>query len=306
VSLLRDKCVVVTGASGFIGGSFAGRLAREGAKRIVRIARTLEPGTDTIAVALEALERDVWRRHGIEAVDVLVHLGGFIPKSPGSGMSADANVRSNIVGTQRLLESLPNAPAKIVFASSVDVYARTDERITETSRVDPASLYGASKLFVEKYIELYAAANAIDATILRLGHIYGPGERAYEKLIPNAIRALLSGRAPAVTGDGSTLRDYLYVTDAAEAIVRAAERAGDSLGPINVVSGRSVSVRDIVLELAKLTGFTAPIRFEGAKPGGASLRFDDARLQETLGAVASVPLSDGLRAEIDYFGALAP
>src|SRR3546814_5345856 len=96
-----------------------------------------------------------------------------------------------------LLESLPSRPATFVIFSTIDVYAPVDSGcLTEASPVDPPSLYGASKFFCEKLVAAYAMDHGYDHAILRIGHTYGPGEDAYEKLIPQAIRALLEGKAP--------------------------------------------------------------------------------------------------------------
>jgi UDP-glucose 4-epimerase len=300
VTFLDGRCVVVTGASGFIGSAVARRLDRENGVRVVRLGRTLEPAADAFPVALEDLDRDVWREGSVDRIDVLLHLGGYIPKTPNAGMAVEPNFTSNLIGTRRLLESLPNVPDKIVFASSVDVYARTNDTITEGSRVDPGTLYAASKLFLEKLVELYARENSVDATVLRLGHIYGPGEGAFDKIIPKLIRTLLSKRDPVINGDGSLLRDYLYVSDAADGFARAAERRGIP-GPINVVSGRSVSMRELAKLLVELTGYAGEIHYGPSQGAGNSFRFDNAEFVRALGDVTLVPLRSGLAAEIESF-----
>jgi UDP-glucose 4-epimerase len=300
VTVLGGKCVVVTGASGFIGSAVVRRLERERGVRVVRLARTLEHTVDSFPVALEDLDRDVWRDGSVDRIDALFHLGGYIPKTSNAGLAIESNFTSNLTGTRRLLESLPNAPDKIVFASSVDVYARTSDTITEASRVDPGTLYGASKLFLEKLVELYARENSVDATILRLGHTYGPGEGAFDKIIPKFIRTLLARRDPIINGDGSLLRDYLYVSDAAEAFARAGNRR-DVPGPLNVVSGRSVSLRDLAALLVELTGYAGEIRYAASQGVGTSFRFDNAEFISALGELALVPLRTGLAAEIESF-----
>ena len=280
MTFLGGKCIVVTGASGFIGSAVVRRLERERGVRVVRLARTLERTADSFPVALEDVDRDVWRDGSVDRIDVLIHLGGYIPKTSAAGMAIEPNFTSNLAGTRRLLESLPNVPDKIVFASSVDVYARTNDTITEASRVDPGTLYGASKLFLEKLVELYARENSVDATVLRLGHIYGPGEGAFDKIIPKLIRTLLAKQGPVIYGDGSLLRDYLYVSDAAEAFARAAE-CRDVPGPLNVVSGRSVSLRDLAELLVELTGFAGEIRYVPSQAVGTSFRFDNAGIRKS-------------------------
>jgi UDP-glucose 4-epimerase len=295
------KCVVVTGASGFVGSAVVERLAGEPDLRVVRVGRSLADSRDDIASALEDLNVECWRRHGVERIDSVIHLGGFIPKTPDAGMSVEENFASNIAGTRSLFESLPNVPTTTVFASSVDVYTRTGDVLTERSPIDPATLYGASKLFLEKYVTLHARERAASAIVLRLGHIYGPGEGSFHKFIPNTIRAMLQGKSPVINGDGSTLRDYLYVTDAAEAIVRAASLAVYSGGPINVVSGTSVSMHALADLLAELTGYRGVVDYRSESPGGVSLQFDDALVRSVLGEMQPLPLRSGLALEIESF-----
>ena len=126
------KCVAVTGASGFIGSAVVERLGRESGARVIRLARSLERTSDCLPIALESLDANVWLHAGIDRIDVLLHLGGFIPKSSADTPAIEANFESNLLGTRRLLESLPSVPSKIVFASTVDVYAPNDGVIFET------------------------------------------------------------------------------------------------------------------------------------------------------------------------------
>ena len=141
--------------------------------------------------------------------------------------------------------------------------------------------------------------------ILRYGHLFGPGEDAYRKLIPEAIRALVGGDEPVVYGAGRAERDFLYVEDAVEATVRAGGPAVGEVGPLNVVRGAAVSVMNVIETLVRITGFKGKIKYAPGALTGESRRFDSTRMHVTLGQWPLVPLEEGLRKEVEWFRQLA-
>lgn len=303
---LEDKLVLVTGASGFIGAHLVDRLSKISGVRLLLLSRQAKQSTQQDVVWLKAelgkLPPDYWRSQGISHIDYVFHLGAFIPK-----ISAEANrikqaIEDNILGTRALLESLPGKIEKIVFSSTVDVYAppKNGEVLTESSPVAPSTLYGSSKLFCEHLVSAWAKEKGCGYAILRYGHIYGPGEDQYGKLIPVVIRNLLANQAPVIYGDGSALRDYLYVGDAVEATIRAALAEGN-VGPLNVVRGKSVTLKEIVQLLIRLTGSDKEIELLLDKPNGISLRFDNSAMIQVLENWSMTSLEDGLAAEVAAF-----
>lgn len=303
--------VLLTGATGFIGKHLRRRLRQDFGAKLILLSRTapgdLVAAETWIGTDLEVLSRQTWADHGVDRIDLLLHLGSFTPKASSAGDAIAEVYSSNLIGSRRLLESLPNVPERIVFSSTLDVYAPPAEGqvLTEESALGPASLYGASKLFGEHLMEFYARKSGCALAILRYGHIYGPGEESYVKLIPTAIRALLHGESPILYGDGSALRDFLYVDDAVEATVRAATLDVRRVGPVNIVRGRSTPVREVVEILARLSGYSGEICYLRDKPGGRSLRFSSERMSQTLGRWQTVSLEEGLRRELAYFKELS-
>lgn len=306
MSDLSGKTVLITGTSGFIGKHLLNRMRQVPDIALIVVSRT--PVAEQrkkeiwIGSALEDLAESVWREHGINQIHTVFHLGAYTPKNSASADEVDAIYRSNLIGTRRLVESLPSQPEAIVFSSTLDVYSPPEdgECLTETSPLHPPTLYGASKLFGEHLIEAYARKTGCRYAILRYGHIYGPGEEAYAKLIPVAIRSLLQGKAPVIYGNGSVLRDFFYVEDAVEATVRAASLPQNGCGPINIVSGDSHPVSEIIQILVRLSGFSGDIQYLREKPGGRSLRFSNRKMRELLGEWNTVPLEEGLRRELEY------
>lgn len=252
---------------------------------------------------MDQLTSRFWQDNGIEHIDMVFHLGAFIPKNAGSGDSVAEIFRDNLQGTHALLESLPNAPEKVVFSSTIDVYGLEEDGgvLTEQSRLDPPTLYGASKLFCEHLIKAYSRKCGCGHALLRFGHIYGPGEGAYAKLIPQVIRALLRNESPVLHGDGQVLRDFMFVGDAIEATIRAATSREATIDPVNIASGTSRPIREYVEIITTLVGFSGGATFLPGKPGGRSLQFSNDRMFDALGHWELHPLEDGLRQEIDYF-----
>lgn len=307
VNPLSGKILLVTGGTGFIGRILVSRLQEIPGATVVVLSRTGRPnsceGLVWVTAALDQLTRQTWLDYGIEKIDFVFHLGAYTPKKQGEANEIDEIYKGNLLGTRALLESLPSVPSKFLFSSTLDVYSRLhqDQTLTEDSRLEPASLYGASKMFCEKLVRLHADKYGYGCAILRFGHIYGPGEDAYSKLIPQTIRAMLKGEHPIIFGDGSIRRDFMFVGDAVEATIRAARSPDHEVGPINIVSGKSQSVREVVDIIFSVSGSVAAPKYREAAAGGTSLEFSADRMFDVLGTWSLCTLESGLRQELDYF-----
>lgn len=305
---LSGKTVLVTGATGFIGSHLVKRLRQKRDIQLVLLSRRqiVERSTDVtwICSSLDNLSPETWQKAGVNKIDIIFHLAAFTPKSRAEADHVAEIYRDNLIGTRTLLDSLPSRPERIVFASTIDVYAMhaVERVIDETSPAGAFGLYGASKLFCEQLVQFYAELYDCGHAILRYGHIFGPGEESYEKLIPSMIRRLLRGEPPILYGDGSAERDYLYVDDAVEATVRAAVSGKKKMGPVNIVRGASTPIREIAELLIGITEFKGQIIYLKDKPNGHSLRFNNRLMRELLEAWCFVGLEEGLKHEVDYVG----
>ncbi len=303
---LAGKVILVTGANGFIGKHLVARLSKIAGVKLLLLSRQEQSSAQENRVWLKGdlgqLTSEYWRIYNISHIDYVFHLGAFTPKVAIEANRIDRVIVDNISGTRALLQSLPGKPEKLIFSSTLDVYAQPEhgEVLTEDSKVAPNTLYGASKLFCESLVTAWAKECGCNYAILRYGHIYGPGEEQYEKLIPVVIRNLLVNQSPVVHGDGSALRDYLYVGDAVEATIRAALAEGN-IEPVNIVRGESVTLKEIVLLLIRLAGSKKEIIFLSDKPNGNSLRFDNALMTQLLGNWLNTTLKDGLLVEMNAF-----
>ena len=236
---LKGKVVLVTGAAGFIGSQLAARLSSVDNIRLLLLTRAnrsaLEEGSEWLTAELGSLTKEFWSSKGIGKIDYVFHLAAFTPKSGMDSSNIDQVIDDNIQGTRALLSSLPGKPEKFVFSSTLDVYATPEgvEALSERSRGKPMGLYGASKLFCESLVSAWGQQHSVDYSILRYGHIYGPGEERYKKLIPTVIRGLLKNQGPTTYGDGGALGGLGAVLGAvlgANAVQMVTMRLNEAMG----------------------------------------------------------------------------
>lgn len=302
-----SRTIALTGASGLIGTAVLRRLAQLPATHVLAISRSRPlisaPNVEWIETCLSEIGARHWNARRAESLDVLLHLGAFTPKSGKDRNRVDEIYIANVVGTHNLLSTLPETPRRIVFCSTLDVYAPEafSRPIDESSPTGPEGLYGASKLFGEALVRAIAERSGAEHVVLRLGHVYGPGEGRYLKLIPETIRRVLAGRPPRIVGDGRERRDFLYVDDAAEALVRAVSAPVGAAPVINVASAESHEVHEVVDLIADLAGYTGPPEKLPAAGVPRSIIFDTELMRRVLGDWPLTALEEGLRYEIAWF-----
>lgn len=306
------RTIAVTGARGFIGAATVRTLASAPETQVVALARSRPTGAASrnvhwIECALEDLTPSHWPFTASTTFDALVHLAAFTPKNADERDRAPEIIDTNVVGMRALLAGLPLPPRRLVFCSTLDVYSRTafDEVVVERSPIGPVGLYGLSKLFGEGLAASYARSAGIEHVTLRLGHVYGPGEERYVKLVPETIRRLLAGKPPQVAGDGQDKRDLLYVDDAAEALARSCSAPLGDAHTINIARGESYPIRDVVDTIAALMGYQGPVERLPRSRDAHSTLFDTSLMTHVLGSWTFVPLIDGLRQELAQFDATA-
>jgi UDP-glucose 4-epimerase len=251
--------ILVTGGAGYVGRALVGRLSREttaelhvldnlasGEHRVGKIdlARvTLHRVDLRDATAVGALMRTLAPSH-------IFHLAAvhYIPAceaAPGDAVSI------NVAGTVNLLHSLVDRP-KFAFASTAAVYSPSERAHLESGGgIGPVDIYGLTKLQAERYVDYYHQLGKIDAVIVRLFNVIGPGE-TNPHLVPAIIRQISRGERKVRLGNLFPKRDYIHVEDAAEGFIRLAHVRGRQPVPLvsNLGTGQSFSVREIVDKIA--------------------------------------------------------
>jgi UDP-glucose 4-epimerase len=216
----------------------------------------------------------------------------------------DASI--NVLGTINVLQAAVRSGARrVVFASSGGAIYGGGAKLPATERTAkyPESPYGITKKIVEDYFRWFKASYGLDYVLLAMANIFGPRQDPGLEGGVTAIFALamLEGRRPAIFGDGSQTRDYVYVGDTVDAYLRAADAGRGVL--LNIGSGRETSVLELYEMLARITGFPYRPEFTDPKPGDiARSVIDPGRAKKVLGWEAWTPLEEGLRRTVDWYG----
>jgi UDP-glucose 4-epimerase len=293
--------ILLTGASGFIGKQLLQSLIAEyGRKNILALTSVPQEVCDYLLHNNYTFSGNYFSASGYNNISTVIHAGAFIPKRS-SEINNYQLCFSNIESTFRLLQALPQSVTKIIFLSTIDVYDSSG-LINEKTEVNPASLYGQSKYYCEKMVEAWAIENKKRSVILRLGHVYGPGEEHFEKLIPSTIRRILNHTAPQIWGDGNQKRTFIYVQDAISAIMHSinAEINNDT---INIVGGQAVAIREIVEKLIRIAGLELRPEFIESTSRPRDTRYDNNKMQNLL-SKESFDMDKGLRIEYEYMSRL--
>jgi UDP-glucose 4-epimerase len=300
---------LVLGGAGFIGSHLAEALARDGHR--VRIFD--RPHVDRLPQLqrFELFTGDFLNPQAlapaIAGAEVVFHLiSTTLPKNSNDNPAYD--VESNVLGTLRLLELCRSHKVrKLVFVSSGGtVYGPPRSTpVREDHPTDPICSYGVHKLMVEKYLQLEHHLHGLDYSVVRPPNLYGPRQRldTAQGAVAVFLDRVLRGEPIEIWGDGSVVRDYIYIADAVEALVKASRFKGEPR-VFNLGSGRGTSLKELVAEIEKLVGKPVMVNYSAARALDVPVNVLDASAAARhLGWRASTPLAEGLRRTYDWLRA---
>lgn len=291
--------VLITGSTGFVGSSLLEFVKDNLNKDQIEIVLLSSSKSNKVyRTILYTKENGHYSFPVNEYFDVVLHLGAWTPKS-GKDINDVNKSFSNIDFTNALLNELQGKVSRIVFVSTLDVYAEENTIVDETSKVSPVSLYGYSKLFCEQMVSNWCLQNGVSSCILRLGHIYGEGEGAYKKMIPVFINNALNRTVITIFSRGKELRNFFYIKDCVSCIWQTISK-NDITGIINLVSGKSYSVKDIATFIKELIDPALKIEIQGKDMPVRNLIFDNTKLLANF-ILEETNIRDGLMTEINYF-----
>jgi len=290
--------ILLTGASGFIGKHLHNALISQyGADNILALTSNPINGSNYLLHNNYQFEPGYFVENNYaDAIKIVIHAGAYTPKNA-SQANNYLKCNQNIHSTEKLLSAdLPNLQ-KIIYLSTIDVYGKATV-ISELSLVEPVSFYGYSKLYGEKMIAAWASEKHRKFQILRVGHVYGPGEEDYQKIIPVTIKNLINKQPVQIWGSGNEIRSFIYVKDIVEAVLNAIN-LNEDVGPVNLASGNPISIAELVNELIRISGREITIEHVSANVAGRDLIFDNSKLKKWL-LQSETALDKGLAEEWHY------
>ena len=312
--------VCVTGAAGFIGGHLSEALLRQGhdvvglddfssGKRENAALLAEFPNFSMIEGSIadpQAVER------AVQGATFVFHLAA-IPSVPLSMAEPERTNAVNVGGTVNVLEAARrHGVQRVVLACSCAAYGDGEEQPKhERLEVRPMSPYAAQKIACELYAQTYTRAYGLPCVALRFFNVYGPRQDPksdYAAAIPRFTTRLLSGTRPIVFGDGQQTRDFVHVSDVVAAILRSTQSEKAPGEVINVGSGHSASLIELIGTLKQAIGPEAmKLEIEHQAPRAGDLRASSADISKAralLGFEPRVQLAQGLAGVVESFRAL--
>lgn len=308
-SFWRGRRVCVTGGAGFLGSFVVEELRDRGAEEVF-VPRVEQ---------YNLVELDSIRRMLTDArPDVILHLAAL---AGGIGANrarpADFFYINIMMGVQLMHEAWRAGVEKFVAVGTICAYPKftplpfKEENLWDGYPEETNAPYGLAKKMLLVQAQAYRAQYGFNAIYPLPVNLYGPRDNfdpTSSHVIPALIRKCIEANErgdPQVVlwGDGSPTREFLYVRDAAEGLVLAAERYNGA-EPFNLGSGQEISIKDLAILIARLTGFDGELVWDTSKPNGQPRRaLDTSRAAEYFGFRARMPLEEGLRQTIEWYRA---
>ncbi len=304
------KRVLVTGGAGFLGSHMCERLLRDGC-RVISLD-SLETGSDENLASLrghprfEVIEQDVASSAELAiAVDEIYHLA--CPASPPRyQLDPVRTIRTNVVGTLRMLDLARRTGARLLLSSTSEVYGdpevhpQPESYWGHVNPIGPRACYDEGKRCAEALVVSYAGQHGVSCRIARVFNTYGPRMQIDDgRVVTNFIAQALRGDPITIYGDGRQTRSFCYVADTIEGLVRLMS-CEDDPGPVNLGNPAELEVGGLAELVIRLTGSRSRlIRAPLPQDDPTRRRPDIQRARDVLGWAPSVELEDGLRLTID-------
>jgi UDP-glucose 4-epimerase len=289
---LSNEHVLVTGASGFVGGAVV-RALRHGGARVTTVDQVAFPASDVTSLVGDLTDPRVRDAAVTDELTGIVHLAAVTSvlrsvEDPVGVYEANVGVTSSLLelararGVERFLLSSTNAVVGDVGSTT----------IREDMALRPLTPYGATKAACEMLMSAYAGSYGMATCALRLTNVYGPGMRHKDSLVARLMKAARSGATVQVYGDGTQVRDFVHVADVVRGLLLAWERR--FIGPLIIGAGRSVTVLEVLEVARRVTGHPLPARHVPPKAGEMPAVIVDITRARGLGYEPSVTLESGV------------
>ncbi len=304
----QEQVVLVTGGSGFFGRHLVAALDERGARAVII------PRSRSYDLRQEASHAALYRDH--PDITLTIHLaalaGGIGANRARPGVFFYDNIR---ISCHALEYARRAGVSKFVGIGTICSYPKLtaipfrEEDLWLGYPEETNAPYGLAKKMLLVQSQAYRAQYGYSAIHLMPTNLYGPGDN-FDLQTSHAIAAFIRRMSEArergaaritLWGDGSPTRDYVYVADAAEAVLLAAEHY-DDIAPVNIGSGQEISMYDLAGTVAEMVGFAGQIEWDTEQPNGQPRRcLDVSRAQREFDFRAKTPLEEGLRATIAWY-----
>jgi nucleoside-diphosphate-sugar epimerase len=304
---------LVTGGAGFIGSHLAEELERRGER--VRVADSLITGHRRNLAHLrsvEFVEGDLAdlevARTAVDGVDYVLHQAA-IPSVPRSVSDPITSNRANVDATLNVLVAARDAGVKrLVYAGSSSAYGDTPTLPKrEDMPTDPLSPYALQKFVGEQYLRLFTRLYGLETVTIRYFNVFGPRQdpsSPYSGVISLFAMRMLEGRPPTIQGDGEQTRDFTYVANVVDGVLRACTAPGASGEVINVAVGGRISINDLCATMAAVLGSTLKPEYTPPRAGDVrDSQADITRARTLLGYEPLVSFEEGLRRTLEWYKA---
>ncbi len=312
--------VLVTGGAGFIGSNLA--IALVGAGASVRVVDAMIPGyggnrfnlrpvEDSVSLDVADIRDAAAMDRAVRDVDTVFHLAGQMDHVL-SLTDPYPDIDINIRGTTVLMEALRarNPGARVVYTGTRGEYGAADSLpVAEDAPTNPRGMHEISNLAAAKIVEMYGHVHGMRTAVLRLSNVFGPRAQMRHSrygVVNWFVRLALDGAPIPVFGDGSIIRDFLYVDDCVDAILRAGSSEAADGELLNVGGGEPVTFREVAETLADLVGARwefAPFSPERKAQEPGDFYSDISKISRLLGWRPRTSLREGLEETVAYYRA---
>lgn len=303
----KDKTIMVTGGAGFLGSHVVERLRDAGCRNVL-VPRSRQYDLRNPQTAMELIKET--------RPDLIIHLAAAVGgieanrKNPGSFFYDNLTMGIHLIEAARIYDV-----KKFVACGTICSYPKfapvpfREEDLWNGYPEETNAPYGLAKKMLLVQSQAYRQQYGFNSIFLLPVNLYGPRDNfdlETSHVIPALIRKCLEAKEQnkdhiTVWGTGKATREFLYVEDAAEAILLAAEHY-DGDQPVNIGTGEEISIQSLAELIAELTGYTGEIRWDPQKPDGQPRRCLDVRkAKEYFGFEAKVSLKEGLRKTIEWY-----
>jgi CDP-glucose 4,6-dehydratase len=316
----KDVPVLVTGAQGFVGSWLAERLLAEGA-RVIAPRRDVSPQsrfrTDGVEERCDLVQLDiadyaellrVLHEYRVGAVFHLASqsIAEVAERSPYPTWEANVRGTWTVLEACRAAREVGEEIDRVVVSSSALAYGIPGDRpAREDDPLEPIHPYAVSKAAADMIARSYAATHALPVAVTRMANVYGGGDLAFSRLVPDACRALVNGHRPALRSDGTPEREVLYVEDAVEAYLAIAASLDDAanIGRVwNAGGGEAPPVIEVVKRLIAISGQDVEPEIQGEPREGRDRRaLDSTAIRDELGWAPAWDLDRGLAKTYEWY-----